>query len=151
MNVLPWLGWVWLLVVAGEGVYLVADYFFGFCHIPATARPVASLDCPKPWDSDTLKLVITLVAANSLFVVAAREFGQDKPAITKVALFIAAAFALVGAFAALYEAEPVLAALMLWTAWASILVAYIIYGIVMVVLALKLLGQCLLNRLLRPY
>lgn len=149
MNVLPWLGWVWLLVVAGEGVYLVADYFFGFCHIPATSRPVAASDCPQPWDSDTLKLVIALVAANSLFVVAAREFGQDKPAITKVALFIAAAFVLVGAFAALYEAEPVLAALMLWTAWASILVAYIITGIVMAVLALISLGQRLLNRLLR--
>lgn len=147
MNVLPWLGWVWLLVVAGEGVYLVADYFFGFCHIPSTVRAAATSDCPKPGDSDTLKLVITLVAANALFVAAAREFGQDKPAITKLALFIAAAFGLIGAFAALYEAEPVLAALMLWTAWAGILVAYIIFSIVIAGRVLKLLGQSLRNRL----
>lgn len=137
MKVLPWLGWTWLLVVGAEGIYLTADFFFGPWLPPATVLPSPTENSPGtdhglvvPDGSAALGLIIALVVANSLFVAALRQLGEDKPAITKFALFLAAAFILTGAFIGVYEARPVLAGLMLWIAWAGILITYIAFGVV---------------------
>ena len=131
MNVLPWVGWAWLLVVSAEGIYLTADFFFGPWLPPATVLSTSAhntIETPQRLrganESAGLALVIGLVVANSLFVAALRQFGEDKPAITKVALFVAASFVLTGAFVGVYEARPVLAGLMLLIAWAGISATY---------------------------
>ena len=131
MNFLPWLAWTWLLVLGVEGVYLVADFFFGPWFEPLralTASPGDRLtpgdESPVSRDGSTLRLVIALVVANALFVAALRQFGEDKPAIIKFALFLAAAFVWIGALIALYEAKPVLAVMMLWTGWTGMVLIY---------------------------
>ena len=144
MNVLPWLpwaGWAWLLTIAAQGMYLTVDFFYGPWLYPLTAHPT-----PTPEGSmlgnaaaaTTMGAIITLVVANSLFVAAARQLGEDKPAITRIALFISAAFVLAGEFIVLSEANPVLAATMLpvpatmvlLAIWASANMAYSLYGLV---------------------
>ncbi len=130
-NVLPLLGWTWLLVVGAEGIFLIAEFFFGpwLPLVTARSEPVWEGAQPELSDATTLGLIIALVVANSLFVAAVRQFGDDKPAITKFALFLAAAFVLTGAFVAVYEAKQVLAVLMLWTGWMGIVIAYIAFWV----------------------
>ena len=139
MSVLPWLGWIWLLVVGAEGIYLTADFFFGPWLPPATVLSPPAGDVAESTGglsnvdgSAALGLIIALVVANSLFIAALRQFGDDKPAITKFALFLAAAFVLTGAFIAVFEARPILASLMLVTAWAGIFITYAGFGIAVV-------------------
>ena len=137
MNVLPWLpwaGWAWLLTIAAQGVYLIADFFYGPWLYPLSSHPAPTPDGGTPENSaaaTTMGAIITLVVANSLFVAAVRQLGEDKPAITRIALFISAAFALAGTFVVLSEANPALAATMLAATWASVAVAYSLYVLVL--------------------
>ena len=136
MNVLPWLswaGWAWLLTIAAQGVYLIVDFFYGPWLYPLTAHPAPTPDGSMLGNgaaATTMGAIIALVVANSLFVAAARQLGDDKPAITRIALFVSAVFALAGAFIVLSESNPALAATMLLATWASANIAYSFYGLV---------------------
>ena len=134
MNVLPWVGWAWLLTIAAQGVYLIADFFYGPWLYPLSSHPAPTPDGSMLGNgaaATTMGAIIALVVANSLFVAAARQLGEDKPAITRIALLISAAFALAGAFVVLSEANPALAATILWTTWASVGIAFNLYGLVL--------------------
>ena len=137
MNVLPWLGWTWLLVIGAEGIYLPADFFFGPWLPPATVLPSSDVNGSATsrgfggtGESAVLGLVIALVVANSLFIAALRQFGDDKPAITKFALFLAASFVLVASFVGVHDVWPLLAGLMLWIVWAGISITYCAFGVI---------------------